>query len=151
MFHFSQEAPWRRGELIITTTQLYSSKPELRSQAFSNPCESEIHDGEDLWQCSQLVKKPNVSRPSSILQKQFINIIPLLYLALLRTLFHIIFSTAHLAFLCVSSSLLFHLFGKILYFECYQSLNNGGGFIIFELDLSLLVSSKFDNFCCNVA
>ena len=34
---------WRRGVVVITTTQLHSTKPELRLCG-----ESEIRDGEDL-------------------------------------------------------------------------------------------------------
>ena len=41
---------WRRGVVVITTTQLHSTKPELRLCAGSNPAcgVSEIRDGEDL-------------------------------------------------------------------------------------------------------
>ena len=41
---------WRHGVVVITTTQLHSTKPELRFCAGSNPAHgvSEIHDGEDL-------------------------------------------------------------------------------------------------------
>ena len=41
---------WRRGVVVITTTQLHSTKSELRFCAGSNPARSvsEIHDGEDL-------------------------------------------------------------------------------------------------------
>ena len=40
----------RRGVVVITTTQLHSTKPELRFCAGSNPAHgvSEIRDGEDL-------------------------------------------------------------------------------------------------------
>ena len=40
----------RRGVVVITTTQLHSTKPELRLCAGSNPAHgvSEIRDGEDL-------------------------------------------------------------------------------------------------------
>ena len=41
----------RRGVVVITTTQLHSTKPELRFCAGSNPARggvSEIRDGEDL-------------------------------------------------------------------------------------------------------
>ena len=39
-----------RDVVVITTTQLHSTKPELRLCAVSNPVRgvSEIHDGEDL-------------------------------------------------------------------------------------------------------
>ena len=45
---------WRRGVVIITTAQFYSTKPELRLCAGSNPAVrvSEIRDGEDIWQWS---------------------------------------------------------------------------------------------------
>ena len=41
---------WRRGEVVITTAQLHSTKPELRLCAGSNPARgvSEIRDGEHV-------------------------------------------------------------------------------------------------------
>ena len=41
---------WRRGIVVITTTQLHSTKPELSFCAGPNPAcgMSEILDGEDL-------------------------------------------------------------------------------------------------------
>ena len=41
---------WHRGVAAITTTQLHSTKPELRFCAGSNPARgvSEIRDGQDL-------------------------------------------------------------------------------------------------------
>ena len=47
---------WSRGVVVITTAQLYSTKPELRSCAGSNPARSmsEMRDGENLWQWSRL-------------------------------------------------------------------------------------------------
>ena len=41
---------WRRGEVVITTAQIYSTKPELMFCEGSNPAcgVSEIRDGEDL-------------------------------------------------------------------------------------------------------
>ena len=40
---------WRHGVVVITAAQLYSTKPELRFCASSNPARmSEIRDGEDL-------------------------------------------------------------------------------------------------------
>ena len=41
---------WRHGVVVITTTQLHSTKPEFRFCAGSNPAHgmSEIRDGEDL-------------------------------------------------------------------------------------------------------
>ena len=40
----------RRGEVIVTTTQLNSTKPEVRFRAGSNPAcgVTDIRDGEDL-------------------------------------------------------------------------------------------------------
>ena len=57
---------------VITTTQLHSTKPELRFCVGSNPAcgVSEIHDGEDLWQWSRLDIKLNAFRRSTIPQKQ---------------------------------------------------------------------------------
>ena len=47
---------WHRGVVVITNAQLHSTKPELRFCTGSNPAHgvSEIRDGEDLWQWSQL-------------------------------------------------------------------------------------------------
>ena len=55
----------------------YSIKPEPRFCADSNPARGvlEIHDGEDLWQWSQMEVRLNAFRRSTIPQKQFI-IIP---------------------------------------------------------------------------
>ena len=41
---------WCHGVVVITTTQLHSTKPELRLCTGSNPAcgTSEIRDGEDL-------------------------------------------------------------------------------------------------------
>ena len=65
---------YRRGVVIITTKQLHSTKPELRSYAGSNPARgvSEIRDGGDLWQWSRLEIRLNTFRRSTIPQKQFI-------------------------------------------------------------------------------
>ena len=42
--------------MVIATALLHSAKPELRIYAGPEPARgvSEIHNGEDLWQCSQL-------------------------------------------------------------------------------------------------
>ena len=52
------EIMWHRGVVVITPAQLHSTKPELRFCAGSNPAcgVSEICDGEDLRQWSQLEK-----------------------------------------------------------------------------------------------
>ena len=62
---------WRRGVVVITTAQLYSSKPELKFCPVSNlACGVlEIHDGEDLWQWSRLEIRLNDFRQSVIPQK----------------------------------------------------------------------------------
>ena len=65
---------WRRGVVVITIAQLHSTKPELRFCAGSRDM-SEIRDGEDLWQWSQLEIRLNTFRRSTISQKQFIIII----------------------------------------------------------------------------
>ena len=64
----------RRDEVVITTAQLYSTKPELRFCAGSNPSRglSEIRDGENLWQWSRLEIRLNAVCRSTIPQKQFI-------------------------------------------------------------------------------
>ena len=58
------------GVVIITTTQLHSTKPELRCCAGSNPARgvSEIRDVEDLWQWSRLEIRLNTFRRSTIPQ-----------------------------------------------------------------------------------
>ena len=63
--------------MVITTAQLHSTKPQLRFCAGSNLACSvlEIHDGEDLWQWSQLEIRLNAFCRSTISQKQFIIII----------------------------------------------------------------------------
>ena len=63
--------------MVITTAQLYSTKPELRFCTGSNPARgvSEIRDGEDLRQWSQLEIRLNVFRQSTIPQKKFIIVI----------------------------------------------------------------------------
>ena len=83
--HFHE---WRRGVVVITTTQLQTSKPELRFCAGSNPIRgvSEICDGEDLLQWSRLEIKINVFRWSTILQKYFIIIIIIILLSKIRHL-----------------------------------------------------------------
>ena len=74
--------------MVITTTQLRLSKPELRFclRRGSNPARgvSEIRDGEDLWQWSQLEIRLNAFRRSTIPQKQFIIII------IIRKLLHLV-------------------------------------------------------------
>ena len=51
-----QVQEWHRGVVVITTTQLHSTKPEPRFCAGSNPARGglEIRDGEDLKQRSRL-------------------------------------------------------------------------------------------------
>ena len=63
--------------VVITAAQLNSTKPELRFCTGSNSAHgmSEIHDGEVLWQWSQLEIRLNTFCRSTIPQKQFIIII----------------------------------------------------------------------------
>ena len=65
---------WCRGVVVITTAQLHSTKPELRFCTDSNPAcgVSDICNGEDLWQRSQLERRLNTFRWLTIPQKQFI-------------------------------------------------------------------------------
>ena len=58
------------GVVVNTIAQLYSTKPELRFCAGSNPYRwvLEIHDGEDLWQWSLLEMRLINFRWSAILQ-----------------------------------------------------------------------------------
>ena len=62
------------GVVVITTTQLHSTKLELRFCACSNPAHSvlDICNGENLWQLSQLDIRLNTSHQSTIAQKRFI-------------------------------------------------------------------------------
>ena len=64
----------RRGVVVNTTAQLYSSKPELRfcKGAYHARSVLEIFDGKDLWQRSWLEIRLNAFRWSTIPQKQFI-------------------------------------------------------------------------------
>ena len=68
---------WRCGVVVITAAQLHSTKPELRFCTGSNPARgvSEIRNGEDCWQWSQLEIMLKAFRQSTIPQKQFIIII----------------------------------------------------------------------------
>ena len=63
--------------MVNTTTQLHSTKPEIRFFASSNPAYSmlEIRDGEELWQWSRLEIKRYAFRRSTTPQKLFIIII----------------------------------------------------------------------------
>ena len=63
---------WRPGVAVITTGQLYSTKPELRFCAGSNPAGglSEISDDGDLWQWARLEIWLNVFCRSAIPPKQ---------------------------------------------------------------------------------
>ena len=65
------------GVVVITTAQLQSSKSELRFSTGLNPAYavSEIRDGEDLWQWSQLEIRLNAFRWSNIPQNQLMVII----------------------------------------------------------------------------
>ena len=50
-YHYCiKSSQWRRGVVVITSAQLYSTKPELRFCAGSNPARGvlEIRDGKDL-------------------------------------------------------------------------------------------------------
>ena len=66
-----------RGVEVIITAQLYSTKPELRFCAGSNPARGvlEICDGKNLRHWSRLEIRLNIFRRSTIPQKQFIIII----------------------------------------------------------------------------
>ena len=68
---------WRSDVVVTTTAQLHSTKSELKFWGGSNPARgmSDICDGEDLWQWSQLEIRSNVFRRTTIPQKQFIIII----------------------------------------------------------------------------
>ena len=78
--------PRRRGVVVITTAQLHSTKPEIRFCAGSNPTRgmSEIRDGQDLRQWSRLEMRLNAFRRSTIPQKQFVTIIIIILMPLLK-------------------------------------------------------------------
>ena len=61
------------GRYVNTTAQLHSMKPEFRFCAGSNPAcgMSEIRNGKNLWQSSQLEIRLNPFRRSTTPQKQF--------------------------------------------------------------------------------
>ena len=67
----------RRGVVVITTAQLPLTNPELKFCRCSNPAHdvSEICDGENLLEWSQLEVRLNTFRQSTIPQKQVIIII----------------------------------------------------------------------------
>ena len=73
------------GVVVITTAQLHSTKPELRFCASSSSANgvSEIHNGEDLWQWSQLEIKLYAFCQSTIPHKQFIIIIILIIIIII--------------------------------------------------------------------
>ena len=75
--HLKIVTNWRRGEVVITTAQLHSVKPELRFCTGSNlACGvSEIRDGDGLWQWSRLEIRLHAFRRPTKPQKQFIIII----------------------------------------------------------------------------
>ena len=62
------------GVLVITTAQNYTTMPEVRFWAGSNPARvvSEIRDGEDVWKWFRLEIRLNAFRRSTKPQKQFI-------------------------------------------------------------------------------
>ena len=70
-----------RENLVITTAQLPSTKPELRFCSVSNPARgvSEICDGENLWEWPWLEIRLNAFRLSTIPQKQSIVIISITF------------------------------------------------------------------------
>ena len=72
MIYYCREV-WRRGEEVLTATQLHSTKTEPRFCARSNPTSgvSEICD-KNLWQWSWLEIRLNAFRRSTIPQKQYI-------------------------------------------------------------------------------
>ena len=67
-----RDISWRPGVAVITTVQLYLTKPELRFCASSNPAGGvlEISVEKDLWQWSRLEIWLNVFCRSTIPQKQ---------------------------------------------------------------------------------
>ena len=74
VWSIANPVPWRRGVVVITTAQLYSTKPEIRFCPGSNPARglSEIRDGEDLWQWSRVEIRLDAFPRSTIPQNQFI-------------------------------------------------------------------------------
>ena len=78
-YHYFKRACYKRFPMNLaefsraSILYIYSTKPELRFCAGSNPVHGvlEIHDGEDLWQWSRLEIRLNVFRWWTIPQKQF--------------------------------------------------------------------------------
>ena len=58
----SRMLPWRHGVVVITTAQYHSTKSELRLCAGLNSARglTEIRNGEDLWQWTQLEIRLNI-------------------------------------------------------------------------------------------
>ena len=75
--HYCTTSLWLCGVVVITTAQFHSTKSELSFCTGSNlACGVlQVHDGEDLWQWSQLEIRLNAFFQSTIPQKQFIIII----------------------------------------------------------------------------
>ena len=75
--HNVKQHLWHCGVVVITTTQLHLTKPELTFCTGSNPARSvsQIRDGEDLWQWYRLEIRLSAFRWSTIPQKPFIIII----------------------------------------------------------------------------
>ena len=98
---------WRCGVVVITTTQLHSTKPELTFCASSNPAYGvlEIPDGEDLSQWSRLEIRLNTFPRSTTPQKQFIIMIILIVIIIL-TFSHGTLKSKH-CFNVISSSFMF--------------------------------------------
>ena len=76
-----------RGVVVITTAQLPLTNPELKFYRCSNPARdvSEICDGENLLEWSQLEVRLNTFRQSTIPQKQVIIIIVIIIIITLLT------------------------------------------------------------------
>ena len=94
---------WRRVVVVITTAQLYSTKPELRfcTGSISDCGVLEICNGEDLWQWSRMEIRLNVFRRSTIPQKQFIIIIIII---LNVTFFQLLLGKYPIQFACLTQA-----------------------------------------------
>ena len=79
--------------MVITNAQLHSTKPELRFCTGSNPAcgVSEIRNGKNLWQWSQLEMRLNTFRRSTIPPKQFIMQLNYSHLKILKLKIHSLF------------------------------------------------------------
>ena len=82
---------WRRGEVVITTSQFHSTKPELRFCAGSNPARglSDIRNSKDIWEWSRLEIRRNTFCRSTISQNNLLSSLSCYYFIIWLNIFWI--------------------------------------------------------------